>query len=96
MDQRRLALSEEEEVLDTELGYLRHFLQAAPMLREEARCLLPPPDELTPPMPDAPNRAEIRRVQRLSYLEGFKLIGLLSVFLLCAVWLVERFTTLVP
>ncbi len=93
LDQRRNALSAESADVDGELQHLQGFLRAAPHLREEARMLIPPPEEFARPLPDSPNRADLRRAQRQSYWHGFKLLALLTFFLIAAVWFTDRLLT---
>ncbi|MFT4637021.1 MAG: hypothetical protein ACI8T1_000329 [Verrucomicrobiales bacterium] len=88
--QREAYLAQEAEDVEMELSILEKFLTAAPMLQEEARYLLPPPEEMTVPAYEAPNRTDIKRVQRMSYYYGIKLVALLSIFLTGSVWFVDR------
>ena len=90
---REASLSREVEELDFELGVLQRFLSAAPKLREESRYLIPPPEEMVMSVPQAPNRAELRRVQRQSNYNAIKLILLLSIFFATSLWFVERLLT---
>ena len=90
--QRQDSLAREAEELEFELSVLKNFLNAAPRLQEESRYLIPPPEEVvTESM--APNRSELKRMQRQSYYYGAKLLVLLSFFLIASIWFVDRMLT---
>ncbi len=91
--QRESSLSREVEEVEFELGVLQRFLSAAPKMREESRYLIPPPEELVASVPQAPNRADLRRVQRQSHYYAIKLIMLLTIFFATSIWFVERLLT---
>ncbi len=91
---RQEALQQESTDLDEELYDVQNFLTAAPAMREEARLLVPPPDDLLVHLPDTPNRSDLARVQRQSYLNGIKLFAMLVIFIAAALWFVDRFIRL--
>ena len=88
--QQQARLAEEAETLEFELSVLKRFLNAAPQLQEESQYLVPPPEEPALPPTAAPNRADLKRIQRESYYYGVKLVLLLSIFLVASIWFVDR------
>ena len=88
--QQHQSLRAQVQEVDFELGILQKFLTAAPKLREESRYLIPPPEEMTPPLPEAPNRRDLKRVRRQGYYYGIKLVMLLCLFFGASLWFVDR------
>jgi hypothetical protein len=91
VNDRQEALQQERSDVEQELNDVQNFLITAPALREEALLLVPPPDDLLVDLPESPNRSDLARMQRLSYLNGVKLFAMLVIFIGAALWFVNRF-----
>ena len=90
--QRQETLVREAKELEFELDVLKTFLNAAPILQEESRYLIPPPDDMVRESA-VPNRSDLKRVQRDSYYYGGKLLLLLFLFFMASIWFVDRMLT---
>lgn len=91
VENQRMALAAEEDALEDELFQLERYLQLAPRLREEARFLIPPPDDLDRPLPDAPNRAHMRQARLEQHYQTTKLLVFLMAFAVALWWFIQRY-----
>lgn len=90
VDLLRRSIDKEALALEGELSHLELFLQRAPRMQEEARNLIPSPDQFVPDLPDAPNRSAMRQVQCQIYAQLIRFIVLLALLGASVWWFVRR------